>query len=162
MPGVNDGEYSRTAPLHQAVYRQRVDLVTLLLNHGADPNLRDNSHYTPLQGCCSESHHASKACELANALLASGKCDVNVVDAAGQTPLIWESAKGRTSVVELLLKDSAINLNHIDEIGSNALYYTKKNNNIRVVEKLLEAGANPDLVNANDVLAYIVVLEEDI
>ena len=149
MLGVNDGEYSRTAPLHQAVYRQRVDLVTLLLAHGANPNLRDNSHYTSLQGCCSEAHHASKAYELAKALLSSGDCDLNVVDAAGQTPLIWESAKGRSNMVELLVKDGKADLNHIDEIGSNALYYAAKNNNQAVVRILLLAGADPDLENAN-------------
>ena len=49
MPGVNDGEYSRTAPLHQAVYRQRVDLVTLLLAHGANPNAVGLLRERPLQ-----------------------------------------------------------------------------------------------------------------
>lgn len=153
MLGVNEGEYSRTAPLHQAVYRQRVDLVSLLLNHGADPDARDNSHYTALQGACSEAHHPGKAYKLAKALISHGSCDLNVLDAAGQTPLIWESAKGRTNMVELLVgtgtATGTVDLDAVDEIGSCALYYACKSNNIQVVKLLLEANAKVDNLNAN-------------
>lgn len=148
MSGLNEGEYGLTAPLHQAVYRQRVDLVSLLLSHGADPDARDNSHYTALQGACSDAHHPGIAYELAKALI-RGNCDLNVVDAAGQTPLIWEAAKGRSNMVGLLLEHGHLDVDAVDEIGSSALYYASKNNNVLVVEKLLKAGATVDIRNAN-------------
>jgi hypothetical protein len=150
MPDVNKGEYGLTRPLHQAVYRQRVDLVKLLLEHGADVNARDNSFYTPLQGACSEAHSIQKAFELAQVLVQDGRADVNLTDAAGQTCLIWEAAKGRTKLVKLLLEGGNAFVDAVDEVGRSALYYASEGNSIPVVEALLEAGANVNILNAND------------
>jgi ankyrin repeat protein len=43
-------------PLHSAAYRCHIDVVRVLLDHGADPTIRDNNGMTPLElgSKCSE------------------------------------------------------------------------------------------------------------
>jgi ankyrin repeat protein len=41
--GFDVNAIARTAPLHEAAMRGNIAMITLLLDHGADPNLRDRS-----------------------------------------------------------------------------------------------------------------------
>ena len=100
---VSVSEYAQTAPIHQGVFRQRKDIVSILLKHGADVDARDSSFYTPLQGACGEAHTTSKAYDLATLLLEGGASIDSKPDAGGQTVLHWEAAKGHVKLVELLI-----------------------------------------------------------
>ena len=155
MASVSTPEHAQTAPLHQAVYRQRRDIILILLKHGADVNARDSSYYTPLQGACSEAHSASKAYDLASLLLDGGASIDLKPDAGGQTVLHWEAAKGRVKLVELLI-DRGADLDAVCELGRTPLHYAVGQNHPQVVARLVTGGANVDLVNGNGRSALII------
>ena len=155
MASVSTAEHAQTAPLHQAVYRQRPDIVKLLLKYGADVDARDASFYTSLQGACSESHSASKGYELAQILIEEGRASIDLTDASGQTVLHWESAKGRIKLVELLTRNGA-DLNMVCELGRTPLHYAVRQYHPAVVEELLTAGAYLDPINGNGRTALII------
>ena len=83
-PNVKDND-GRT-PLHRAAKRGHVDIVKLLLEHGANPNIQENKYgYTPL-------HVAVKNChvDVVRVLLEHG-ADPTIRDNEGRTPLDYGS-----------------------------------------------------------------------
>ena len=91
-------------PLFVAVACDCLRAVNSLLAHGADPNQR-TSYRSPVDGREERGRtplHYAKSGAVVKALLAHG-ADVNVSDAAGNTPLICAAVSGNTSVVEALL-----------------------------------------------------------
>ena len=79
-----------------------VDLVRRLLNHGADPNIGNENHYTPL--------HAASFFGLRQvvSLLLSYGAKVDEKDKYGRTPFQWAASEGRDEVTKLLLEHGAV------------------------------------------------------
>lgn len=75
--------------------------------------------------------------------------DVNIV-LGGKTPLIHETQNGRTEIVDMLITSGA-NINFQDALGQSALhhYCQFQMNNLKLLQKLLEAGADPLLVTSH-------------
>lgn len=73
--------YEGNTPLYEAVVHSNLDVVELLLEYGADPNLSNNKSVTPL-------HQAAwlDLIDIARLLINVG-ANVNVKDANGYTPL---------------------------------------------------------------------------
>lgn len=90
-------------PLGLACYFGQRDLVALLLQKGADPNLPSNNTFriSPLHSACAISDVA-----LAELLLEHG-ADVNAEQQQGITPLHSAAHNGKTELVKLLLKNGA-------------------------------------------------------
>ncbi|KAJ5595478.1 uncharacterized protein N7459_001686 [Penicillium hispanicum] len=103
---VNPGEAHSpgVTPLHTASdsRNQNVGLLSLLLDHGADPNAIDNGRQTPLHWAA-----AGTVEEKLKVLLDRG-APVNAQNAAGQTALDIASARGRDANV-LLLREYGAN-----------------------------------------------------
>ena len=57
----------RTAPLHEAAMRGNVAVIRLLLEHGADPDVRDTAYHATPAGWA-EHHGQHEACQLLAAL----------------------------------------------------------------------------------------------
>jgi HEAT repeat protein len=83
-----------------AAVQGNVEVIDLLLTHGADVNKRYNSR-TPLHLAASHSQAGS-----INALIRGG-ADINALDENGSTALMWAAHKGCKDIVESLLKAGA-------------------------------------------------------
>ena len=118
LPGSSPtaGEIKDGTPLHFAVASGNSELVTLLLEHGADVNAKTTNGWTPL-------HSAVERRDLEMArLLLDAKADPDAKDTSGRTPLALAMERGdmralggrrpggaavRESVVELLRERGA-------------------------------------------------------
>ena len=94
-----------TTPLLGASMRGHKNVVQLLIDKGADPNVANYCGYTPLRMAASLGHK-----DVANLLLDRG-ADFNKGDADGNTALHHAALKGHIDLVQLLLDRGA---NHID------------------------------------------------
>ncbi len=84
-----------------AAYHDRLGCVTALLEHGADPNIRDNQGQAPLSGVAFKGF-----VEVATALLDGGAFP-NAAANDGRTPLMVAAAFNRSELVQLLLARGA-------------------------------------------------------
>lgn len=91
--------WSGKAPLHSAVAEKHVEIVQILLQNGADPNIESHGDYLrPL-------HYAAEAdhLEILNLLLENG-ADPNLKDSRGLTPLDIAKKFNHLEIEQLLIK----------------------------------------------------------
>lgn len=86
------------APLHLATIIDNLEIVDLLLQHGADPNAVAGHYGTPL--------HLTKDHKIAQLLISKG-ADVNACNGAGSTPLFTAIGTRREALASQLLKAGA-------------------------------------------------------
>jgi len=131
-PNVREDDYGAT-PLHVAAEYGYSEIVEVLLEHGAAPNIREKYGDTPL-------HYAamfgnSKVVEV---LLEHG-ADPNARDDYGATPLHYAAAFDYPKIVELLHKKD------LSDYDATPLQAAAEFNYPEVVKLLLEHGANPNI-----------------
>ncbi|HXK50025.1 MAG TPA: ankyrin repeat domain-containing protein [Clostridiales bacterium] len=93
-----------STPLMIAVNRGSVDIAQLLLNNGADPDIKDTAY-----GRSALHIAASKGYDKIAALLISEGADVNITEKNGQTPLYSALYHGNDRIAKLLIKNKAEN-----------------------------------------------------
>lgn len=108
------GGTMRWSPLGAATLYNNKNMVQLLLDHGADPNMQDRSLQTPLFHASANDH-----LDIAQLLLDHG-ADPNIRDRIGGTALMEASANNYHSIVRLLL-DHGADPNIRDKHGDTAL-----------------------------------------
>jgi ankyrin repeat protein len=121
--------------LYMASHRGCVDIVRLLISHGADPN-EECGGWTPLHAA---SEHGIP--EIARALLEHG-ANPNTADPWGRTALHMASIEGDITAVKLLL-EHGVNVDVRDKEGCTPLHYAARNPNLQVVVALLDRSADP-------------------
>lgn len=156
-------------PLRIAIDLGYLDLAKQLLEAGSNPNYRPAEISSALLLCLEKEYYA-----LAKKMVAHG-AEVDIRNNKGWTPLIWASIKGRKATVEFLLGHNAnVHLcnndgwnaitgayfkKHLDIVdllkeagavfGANyseaAMLSAYENGHHKIVEMLLEQGANPDV-----------------
>ena len=135
---------TKVTPLHLAVQKGNLDIVKILLEAKADPNLASIDGATPL-------HLAALSGNLGvvEALLkADAKPNLAMND--GYTPLHLALQKGNLGVVKVLLKAKA-NPNLVMNDNITPLHLAIQIGNLDIVKALLEAKANPDLAMNDDI-----------
>jgi ankyrin repeat protein len=129
-------------PLHTAVVKGNVDVMKLLLEHGAHVASVDRNECTPL-------YEASQRgrLDIVSLLLDHG-ADVNYQDKYGWTALLEASFEGELEVAQILLQHGATaDIGNTD--GSTPLISASRHGHPDVVRLLLQSGATVDLPDNN-------------
>ena len=78
-------------------------------------------------------------------LLEEEGCDINQIDCAGNTPLVWAALNGHEEVVKMLLRRDDANSDKPDLFGQTPLWHAALNGHEGVVKILLgRSDVNPD------------------
>ena len=130
------GGYHST-PLHAAVIKGNVDIVALLLEHGADTAIWDKENYSPLD------HAAFRGRLGVMRLFLCHHADVNSRDGIERTPLFMASQEGEVEVARTLLQHGAA-VDPRDKYGWTPLMFASGHGHADVARLLLENGATVD------------------
>ena len=127
-----------STPLSAACFRGSVELVKLLLQSKADPNICSSNGYTSLMHACMYAHH-----NIVKLLLQSGAY-VDTQTSDGATALIIATMHNDSRIMSLLLNAQAdVNVQYPGHFSALLLlcYY----GNDKMVERFLKAGADPNI-----------------
>ena len=91
-------------PLHLAAHRSQTSVVSLLLEHGVDPNAKDIHGNTPLH----EATVSERNAKIVELLVAHG-ADVNARNNQGYTPLAVAREWKKQKIADLLIQLGAMN-----------------------------------------------------
>jgi len=129
-------------PLMVAAEQGWAEIVALLLQSGADVNVRDRDSHTALTHAV-----AGKKSETVRQLIAAG-AELNVVGTCFpyNTPLMFAAMSGRGSLAKLLVEAGA-DVDAADPHGNTALMKACQAGKPKTVRCLLRLGADPNRVN---------------
>ena len=121
-------------PLHLAVHHQSLDIVSILLEHGADRNAQDMMSRTPVHWAVDKSHLGILK------MLLDENTDVNVQDREGDTPLHLASKRGYKEIVKILLQAGScpVILNGKNRTPRDCLQYVRPRSLKRELYQLLK------------------------
>lgn len=131
--------------LHEASKCNNAEILTLLLDFGADINAKNEYGYTPLHMCC---QHISEELEASELLLRNG-ADINAQNAYKNTPLHLAARHNNLEVCKVLLEsDSDINAKGINDC--TPLHLAVEHGCIETCQELLSQQANVDALRKGE------------
>ncbi len=119
-------------PLHWAAYAGRLEMVKLLLEHGADVRSRDKWNQAPLYDASRAGH-----LEVVKYLYKYAAADINATSTEGWTSLLSAANEGHLVVVKYLYEQGA-NINITADGVWTPLHVAASNGHLEVVEYLYE------------------------
>ncbi|KAH9401272.1 hypothetical protein TYRP_002868 [Tyrophagus putrescentiae] len=131
-------------PLIIAASAGHREVVAYLVERGANVQAVTANSQSALHFACGKGH-----LEVVKLLVDNG-CSLNTRDRFGYTPFIRAVLANREAVVEYLLtvsKAGKIDLDGKDKLGNSALHIACEEENLRMVQLLLEAGADVKATN---------------
>jgi ankyrin repeat protein len=137
---------SNVTALHASVAHGHVNVLSLLLDHSPNPDIRGRWDQTPLHRL-SESEAHKRHREVGQLLLDRG-ADVNACDDTNWTPLYMAALHGRLEIVRMLLDHGAA-INSLSVGGQTPLNIASKYGYVEIVRLLLERGADPNVRSVN-------------
>ncbi|KII64485.1 Transient receptor potential cation channel subfamily A member 1 [Thelohanellus kitauei] len=142
---INSKDKNSFSPLHYAATSGVVDLVSLLLEYGAECSFDPQTDYT------SPLHLACVTNQLDNVKLLVEN-NLNIVDVKNQnqeTPLMIVASLNRTDILNYLLQYN-VDIDSTDKDQDTALFFACKKDHLESVKILLDAGAKLDRRNNDD------------
>jgi hypothetical protein len=137
---INSRGGSHSTPLHAAAVKGHVEVTSLLLKSGADPNSRDNRGGVPLHKVSEGGHNDPSSLEIAQ-LLVNSDANVNITDDEGWTPLHVAASNGYREVAQLLLVSGA-SLGARNEDQETPLHVSCRNGKLEVSRFLIDCGSD--------------------
>ncbi|XP_070579658.1 transient receptor potential cation channel subfamily A member 1-like [Ptychodera flava] len=143
---VNKFDSIGAAPLHYAVRFNHKEVVKLLLNYGADTNLRVHEYKQ------SALHFAARR-NFTNILrrLLANRADVNIRDFTGAVPLHYSARYGHLEITEILLRSELSEVNKEDDDKMTPLHHAAMQGNVPMCQLLLKYGADLRAKEINDI-----------
>mmetsp|Transcript_10835 Transcript_10835/g.16142 ORF Transcript_10835/g.16142 Transcript_10835/m.16142 type:complete len:325 (-) Transcript_10835:105-1079(-) len=135
-----------STPFHEAARIGNVDMVTDLVENGADVDAKDEKDRTPL-------HFASRNGHLAvvKFFVIEAKANAEAKDKWDRTPLHLASRNDHLAVVKFLVMEAKANVEARNNYGETPLHWASESGQLAVVKYLmLEAKANVDAKNTWD------------
>ena len=133
----------RDVPLLEAVIRDDVDLVKLLISSGAKPDVKRWDRQTPLVTACEKGLN-----DIAKLLIAAG-ADVNMaghVSSETVSPLHQAASTASAEVVQRLIDKGAV-IQAKDRNGRTPLHWAARGGNAAAVEVLVKKGADVNVTS---------------
>lgn len=170
---------NKETPLHLAAKHGKLELVKMLVKKGAEINTRDELLSTPLILACQYNHSLvvqyliAKGADIeahdndnftailiaANyghtetiAVLMKSRANITAVDKNDRTVLHQCAEEGRTDALQMFLrrKKGKILLGFADKDDNTALHIAASQGNMRILKKLLDAGAHIERKNEDE------------
>lgn len=135
---INFANYNNDTPLLLAVSRNNIQLVKLLLDNGANPNVVNNEKISPLiRSCLNGNFIISK-------MLIECGADINFIYESmfSCTPLYLTVINSHTDITRLLI-DNGANIYEKDEQNNNLLLSSLKFTNIEASKLFFDLGVDP-------------------
>lgn len=142
-PNEVDAKFTGKTALHCAAAAGKTNVAEALLELRANLECQDETGYRPLHHCAMRDQS-----EVATLLLKAGS-DPNCKTYSEQTPLMMAASNGNMKVLTVLLRCPTIKLPEQDKDGDTALHCSIHGRRYQSMCALLEAGADPSLVNFN-------------
>ena len=144
--GTHAENYDDVTPMYIAAANGHTELVEVLLDHGADVNIPDNSGMLPMHAA-SEGGHAGAV----KILLAAG-ATTDVHNDYGETPFHAAAEGGHSEIITMLLDHGGLDIEHVtsephEYPGSTALMLAAQEGHVEAIKLLLGRGAD---VNKTD------------
>ena len=133
-----------------AIKRDHRHTIEALLKRGFDPNTLDERAQPGLVLAL-----RAESYEVAEALIASPALDTEVANPAGETALMMASLRGRTDLMERLLKRGA----RVNRVGWSPLHYAASAPDEGALELLLRHGASVDARSPNGTTAMMMAAQ---
>ena len=148
---VNAVDKSRLTPLHCAVNSSALDVVRILLRHGADPNVVDRDGLAPMHYAAAATHPPAFSHSGVVDLLITHGANVSIRDNQCRTPLHLAAAVGNVALVQLLLSAGA-EINAIERIlGETAVNIAAAYGRYDAILELCEAGCDVNIADKHGV-----------
>jgi len=139
----NYSNFDGVTVLQIAVRENNLEIAKLLLKKGADPNLADFGEYEepPLAIACLNGNEDMAF------LLIQHKADIEYCDEFGNFLIHWVASRGCVALTKFLLQRNPYNLEATDMNGNTPLHVACQNHKGKIIEILLNAGANMTALN---------------
>ena len=133
----------------KSMEKKRIDMITLLIQKGADLNTQINSSLnqkqTPLTMLIkSGTTHEDTLLHLTSLFIQAG-ADINATDGRGFTPLMHAALTPNSKLLQTLLKVDNIDIDQQSDTGHTALMVAVSQSKMPIIEYLLSRGANVHL-----------------
>src|SRR6266478_136074 len=140
---------SHTTPLHAASVKGHLEVASLLLESGADPNSRDYLSRVPLHRVSQGGQFVivESSLEIARLLVDCG-AKPNVTDDEGDTPLHGAARSGYRDIAELLVESGA-SLDVRNKNQETPLHVACRNGKLDVLRFLIDRGSDINSLNRN-------------